>query len=503
MSASTPAPAGAITFWLNDRRVEVAGLPGTTTLLRWLRDHQQQTGTKEGCGEGDCGACTVALLEVGADGVGRWRAVNSCILFLPMLQGRRVVTVEALREAGWDAAAKPESYHPVQVAMVAERASQCGYCTPGIVMSLFEACYRDDMGADWQVDDQVCGNLCRCTGYRPIRAAGASIAGLQPTDRFSAEARQARAWPAALDVVGAAPVVGAQRYLQPGSLDELVAARREHPSAPLVAGGTDIGLMVTKRHQYWPVVIGLEALTELVGVQEDASGWTVGARTTLTQLMDTAGAQIPALHELLRWFGSRQIRNRATLGGNLMTASPIGDMAPAMIALDATATLYGPSGHRTIPMRALLSGYRTTDAGPDEVLTSVFIPRPGADTLVRAYKVSKRREMDISTVSGAFFLRLDDGVVTEARLAFGGMAAQPGARASKAEAALVGSRWSYEQAIAASELLAQDFTPIDDFRGSAQYRALVARKLLQRFAYETPIEAAVASINDAPMENGS
>ncbi len=332
-------------FWLNDRLVDEANAAPTTTLLRYLRDDRHLPGTKEGCAEGDCGACSVVILEPRSDGPATYRAVNSCLMFLPMLQGKRVYTVEALRDPT-PGLADDEGHHPVQQAMVDSRASQCGYCTPGIVMALFEACYRDDMSPPWTLDDQVCGNLCRCTGYRPIRDALDQVAGLRPKDHFAAEANQHQPGDATLDYRAEHPTQGAQAYRQPGTLPALWDAMEAWPDAVFVAGGTDLGLHVTKHHRPLPQVIGLEGIRELETLATTPEALEVGARVTLTRLLEAADGRLPALEKMLRVFGSRQIRSRATIGGNLVTCSPIGDLGPVLVALDAVATVRSRSGPR-------------------------------------------------------------------------------------------------------------------------------------------------------------
>lgn len=486
-----------IRFWLDDRRVEIRDLPPTTTLLRYLRDHAGQPGTKEGCGEGDCGACTVAVLEARPEGGGTYRAMNSCLIFLPMLQGKRLYTVEALRERGAAMRDTASGYHPAQEAMVTTRGSQCGYCTPGIVMSLFEACYRDDMKAPWAIDDQLCGNLCRCTGYRPIREAGEQVAGLLPDDRFAAEARQYVEGHAGLDYRSHHPVFGEQHYLQPTDEASLFEAMAAHPDARLVAGGTDLGLEVTKHHRVLPQVIGLEGLTDLRALDTDDTGFTVGAGVTLTRLLEAVDGQLPALEKMLRVFGSRQVRSRATLGGNLATCSPIGDLGPVLVALGAQATVKGRDGTRTMSVGDFLAGYRQPDLRPGELLWSVRIPRP--EGFAASYKVSKRREMDISTASaGMRVVVADDGTVAEIVLAYGGLSARPAQRAAATEAALMGQPWSLASVEAALPRLADDYQPIDDLRGSAAYRRLLARNLLVGFFHESQ-RADGAPLEDRPV----
>ncbi len=469
-----------IELTVNGRRVTESRVPPTTTLLAYLRENLQLAGTKEGCAEGDCGACTVAVLDPEAHGGPRWRAVNACLVLLPMMHGREVVTVEGLRTAQTD--------HPVQTALVDALGSQCGYCTPGVVMSMFEACYREDLDAGpdtaWKRDDQLCGNLCRCTGYRPIREATQRISGLRPDDRF----RAALAAPARPERSLSYAAEG-QVFELPTSLDALFEARARHPSAELVHGGTDLSLRITKRFERIPALISLEAVPELTALELDEAAVCIGAGVDLATLEAVSEAALPALARMLRFFAARQIKNRGTVGGNLCTASPIGDLAPALIAHRAIAIAAGPAGRREVPLDAFFTGYRRTALAPEEILLAVRIPRPGPDTRVASYKVSKRQELDISTVSAGLSVRLDAASrVVEAIFAFGGMAATP-ARARAAEAAVVGRPWTPDEAEATAEraaaLIGEDLRPIDDHRGSAWYRATVAKNLLVGFALET------------------
>ncbi len=455
-------------FNLNGVWVEERGLSPTTTLLRYLRDRRQLTGTKEGCAEGDCGACTVAVAELGADGQPAWRAVNSCLLLLPMVQGKHVVTIEALKEG--------ETYHPSQVAMAKALGSQCGYCTPGIVMSMFEATYRTDLDAPWKLDDQLCGNLCRCTGYRPIREAAEVVAGTCPGDRF--KAKQPESMELAYEAHG-------QRFATPGTFAALWDELDAHPDARFVVGGTDLSLEVTKKFAVLPKLISLEGLGELKTLTEIDGGFRIGAGAIVSDLEAFTAQRLPSLHRMVRYFGARQIKHRGTVGGSLCTASPIGDLAPVLISLGATAVIRGRGGERRVLLEQFFVGYRKTALAPKEVLAAVEVPRVPASARAVSYKVSKRRELDISTVSAAFFVDTDAaGVVTAARLAYGGMAATP-MRAAGAEAALVGQSWTAEAVATAAKAIATDFTPMSDHRGSASYRSLVAANLLRGFFDET------------------
>ncbi|GMV39183.1 MAG: dehydrogenase [Myxococcales bacterium] len=457
----------AIRFHLNDRLVEEREAPPTTTLLRYLRDHLGLTATKEGCAEGDCGACTVAVLDPLAHGGPTYRAVNACLLLLPMVHGRRVYTAEGIGAGG----GMP---HPAQESIVQELGSQCGYCTPGVVMSLFEATYRADMDAPWKLDDQMCGNLCRCTGYRPIRDAARRVAGSCPDDRFRALLAEDGGG-ATLSYEGAG-----QRYDAPGNVQEIVGLL--DGTERVICGATDLGLDVTKRHAKFPRLVSLEAAPELRAIRHDAGLWTFGAAAPLADVEAATAADLPSLARMLRFFGSRQIKNRATLGGNLCNASPIGDTAPILLALGARVVLRSRGGERRVPLDDFFVGYRRTALEAGELLVAVEVPDPPAGARIGAYKVSKRRELDISAVAAGMYVRVEGGTVSEARLAYGGMAATP-ARAHAAEAALVGGPWT-EAAVEAA-VSALDFTPLSDHRGSAWYRATVAANLLRGFFVET------------------
>lgn len=465
----------AIRFQLNGRPVEITDLDPSTTLLQYLRQHAGLTGTKEGCAEGDCGACTVALLDADAPGGPAFRGVNACILLLPLLHGRTLFTVEALADG--------QTLHPAQQVMVDLLGSQCGYCTPGVVMSLFEATYRDDLDAPWKLADQLSGNLCRCTGYRPIREAAEAVAGTRPEDRFAAA------------LAASTPAVESLRYrvgdhqaFVPTTFDELFALQAEHPEARLVAGATDLGLDVTLKGHRFKTLISLHGLP-MRGVKQTPEGWTIGATTRLSELEAATEGRLVPLARMLRYFGARQIKNGGTVGGNLCNASPIGDLAPALLALDATMVIRGPQGARRVPIGEFFLSYRQTALEAGELLVAVEVPEPAADARMGAYKVSKRRELDISAVTCGAYLREVDGVVVEARFAFGGMAATP-ARAKAAEAAALGQPWTLATAEAVAAALTTDFSPLSDHRGSAWYRRTVAANLLVGFWHETQGTAA-------------
>ena len=487
----------AIRFTVDGRAVEVTDAQPTTTLLQWLRA-SGRTGTKEGCAEGDCGACTVALKDIDAKGLPAWHAVNSCLLLLPMLHGREVLTAEGI--AG-------ESLHPVQAAMVEHNGSQCGYCTPGFVMSMFEAYHRPDADAPTEVADQLCGNLCRCTGYRPIRDAMTACAKRRDADtRFRLPQAPAAPIPP-LRYEGAS-----SRFDRPTTLDALLALRAAFPHAALVAGATEIAVEVNKKARRFPHLISTEAIPALREVRREGDALSVGGAATLTALEDALGDELPALTKMLRVFASRQIRHRATLAGNLVTASPIGDLAPVLLSLDATITLGSVRGARTLPLSDFFVGYRRTAMARDEVVISVSIPlRPRDPALTRrveSYKVSKRRELDISIVAACFRVDLDaDGVVRAAAIGLGGVAATP-LRATRTEAALIGRPWTRETASRAAATLREEVRPIDDVRASARYRRALCGSLLEKFfsgdrsaAQDLPLDFVTSS--ELPREDAS
>ncbi|MEE2788808.1 MAG: FAD binding domain-containing protein [Myxococcota bacterium] len=473
-------------FRLNGERVSIDGIAPTMTVLEWLRANGK-AGTKEGCAEGDCGACTIALLDDGPEGP-TWRAVCSCIMLLPQVFGREIVTVEGLAEGG--------RLHPAQSALVDALGSQCGYCTPGFVMSLFEATYRDDLDAPWKKDDQICGNLCRCTGYRPIRDALDEVSGRRPSDRFSA---------ALSHDVPVPPVdyaVGNQRFVRPNDWPTLWRSLKT-PKARIVTGATDLGLDVTQRHIHFECLVDLSALPGIRSIEALEDGaWRIGAGARLADIETWAPSHHPALGKMLRFFASRQIKNRATIGGNLCNASPIGDLPPVMLALDAVAICRSESGIRRIPFGGRDLGefwlsYRQTALQRGEILAAVEIPMPHPATYVSAYKVSKRRELDISAVAGAFALRLDEhGQVEHVRLAYGGMAATP-ARARRTERSLMGKALTQANLMQARTALASDFSPIDDHRGSAWYRMRVATNLFDGFIDEV-LQGTPVGLPDRP-----
>ncbi len=468
---------GAIAFLLNGAAERVSDIPPTTTLLQYLRRHKRLTGTKEGCAEGDCGACTVVLGERTADGAVRHRAANACILFLPMVHGRSVTTVEGLNRAA--------GAHPVQRAFVDRHASQCGFCTPGFVMSAWAAWLDGERPDRDGVNDLLAGNLCRCTGYGPIVDAVLALDGTAPdeaeSDLLAADAAQLpdRAAGGTL-----AYECGGRRWYAPTGLDELADLYIRHPDATIVAGATDVGLWVTKQNRQLDTVIDIGRVGALKTLAMDGGTMRIGAGVTCTDALGAIAARWPDFGELLRRFGGRQVRNAGTLGGNIANGSPIGDSPPALIALDATLVLRRGEAQRRLPLEAYFLDYGRQDRQPGEFVEAIEIPPGTGAEALKCYKVSKRFDQDISALCGCFNLRIEDGAVAQARIAFGGMAATP-KRALAVEAALQGRPWTEATVAAALPAFAEDFAPIDDMRASARYRLLAAQNLLRRCFHES------------------
>ncbi len=441
----------SIAFLLNGTPVRIEGEAPTRTLLDWLRETRGLRGTKEGCNEGDCGACTVMVTD--AEGS---QALNACILFLPQLHGKAVRTVEGV-------SGPTGEMHPVQAAMVAHHGSQCGFCTPGFVVSMAVA----HLNGDRAHDDALAGNLCRCTGYAPIvRAAEA------------AEAAPVPDW-MKLDRAAVADfAAGEPGVFRPADSDALAEWYLANPDAVLVAGATDVGLWVTKQLRELRPVAFLGGVEDLKGIEVRGGQLHVGACVTISALREAVAERLPSFGEMLRRFASAQVRNAATIGGNIANGSPIGDGPPALIALGATLHLRRGDAMRSMALEEFFLEYRKQDRRAGEFVAGVSFPER-AEAL-RCYKISKRFDQDISAVCGCFNVTVGGGVVASARIAFGGMAGVP-KRASLAEAALVGKAWNEATVEAAAQAMAGDFAPMTDMRASAGYRMLTAQNLLRRY----------------------
>ncbi|MDP9044890.1 MAG: xanthine dehydrogenase small subunit [Pseudomonadota bacterium] len=486
-SASRP-----IRFFHRGKVVEVSGVQPTRTVLDWLREDARCTGTKEGCNEGDCGACTVVLGELAAPGDSRavrgmrLDTVNACIQFLPTLDGKALFTVEDLAALAPPGGA---SLHPVQQAMVDCHASQCGFCTPGFVMSLWSTYERRGPGepapSRQQLADELSGNLCRCTGYRPILDAGQRMFDLPAVALDTAPAV------AALRTLQAAPPLdyraSTARFLAPLTLEELAELREQYPKAQLLAGSTDVGVWVNKQFRPLGDILYVGAVAEMKRVEERDGELHIGAGASLEAAWSALARHFPTLTDVWLRFASPPIRHAGTMGGNIANGSPIGDSAPVLMALDATIQLRRGARVRSLPLADFYLDYMKNRMEPGEFLQGLTVPLAGAARQVRAYKISKRFDSDISAVCGAFAIELAGRQVRSIRLAFGGMAATV-RRAALTETAILGQPWDQATVSAAKYALADDFTPLSDMRASAAYRLQVAQNLLQRLWLETRLE---------------
>jgi xanthine dehydrogenase small subunit len=492
-----------IRFFHRGRIVDVSGAHPTRSVLDWLREDARCTGTKEGCNEGDCGACTVVIGELadagepGAVGGLRLATVNACIQFLPTLHGKALFTVEDLK-AQCDHALVPDQHdkhvvqrlHPVQQAMVDCHGSQCGFCTPGFVMSLWSTYEHHQAGGTrptrQQLADDLSGNLCRCTGYRPILDAGQrmfdlpgvrletapvveALAGLRHEATFEYAAPQGRR---------------TDRFHAPTTLAELAALREAYPEAQLLAGSTDVGLWVNKQFRDLGDILFVGDVAEMKTIEERAGELFIGAGASLENAYRALARRVPALTDVWLRFASPPIRNAGTMGGNVANGSPIGDSPPVLMALDAEIELRRGERVRRMPLTSFYLDYMKNRLEAGEFVQGLAVPLAAMQRQVRAYKISKRFDCDISALCGGFAIALDGEVVKEVRLAFGGMAAIV-KRAAQAEAALVGRPWSQASVNAAQQALAEDFKPLTDMRASAGYRLQVAQNLLQRLWLET------------------
>jgi xanthine dehydrogenase small subunit len=445
----------------------------TTTLLKYLRSKPDHKGTKEGCGEGDCGACTVVVAELGANDTLIYKAINSCLVFLPWVHGKQIITVEHLGTF--------DQLHPVQQAMVSHPASQCGFCTPGFVMSAF-ALFKsgEDINED-TVNESLVGNLCRCTGYKPIREAILSLKGLDRNDQFSQNEKETINLLKQINLRNSTLTfsTGRQHFFLTFNLRETLTLAATNPDAIKICGSTDAALRVTKKHENLGLIIDFSNVPELKIITETETHYHIGAGTSLQLIKSFAKDKYPEIYKVLGLFGSKQIRNRATIGGNICISSPISDLLPILMADEAIVEIQSTENNRQELLEHFVTDYRQNSLTPDELLTSVVLPKKDK-SIIKAYKISKRKDVDIATVNAAFRLKVDDGKVQIFRAYFGGMA-KIVKKATKLEAFMVGKPWEERTIEAAKEWLMYDFTPISDARASANGRMLLAQNLLTKF----------------------
>ncbi|OCJ16221.1 xanthine dehydrogenase small subunit [Rhizobium sp. AC44/96] len=470
-----------IRFILNGEDVSLNDVRPTETLLDFLRLKRRLTGTKEGCAEGDCGACTVLVGRL-IDGKLHYESVNACIRFMGSLNATHVVTIEHL-------AAKDGTLHPVQQAMVDCHGSQCGFCTPGFIMSLYGLWLSNEKPSRADIEKALQGNLCRCTGYEPIVKAAEQVSRVRPSALFDPLQRTrsdivARLW--AMQPSGTISITsGDERLLVPKSEEALARILADEPNATIVAGSTDVGLWVTKQMRALNPVVFINHLSELQTITAGEGGFTIGAGVTYSRAFETIAGKVPTLGRLIDRIGGEQVRNMGTIGGNIANGSPIGDSPPPLIALGATVKLRSTQGTRMLRLEDFFIHYGKQDRRPGEFVESIFVPYPAEDTKFSVYKITKRRDEDITAVLGAFYLTLDaEGDVNDIRIAFGGMAGTP-KRARAVESELMGKPWNEETTEAARAAFDADFQPLSDWRATAEYRQLTAKNLLTRFYLET------------------
>lgn len=495
---TTPLNRNTIRFLLDGELHEVVDIDPTTTLLNYLREKLHKTGTKEGCAEGDCGACTVVVAELNGEQL-QFCSINACIQFLPGIDGKALMTVESLKLAS------NGKLHPVQQALVDCHGSQCGFCTPGFVMSLFTL-YKSQLNPTRKdIDDALAGNLCRCTGYRPIIDAAAKM--YEYGEKLAASERNLMTTAGAVNShadelinslqeirpAGCLQIENSTQYFAPTELDELAELVKALPDATMLAGGTDVGLWVTKQYRELATIIYIGNVAALHRIAENDTYLEIAAAVSLTDAFTPLLKHYPHLDEIARRFASPPIRNVGTLCGNLVTGSPIGDCIPALISLDAKLLLRRGNNVRELALDMFYLGYQQKALNKGEFLEAVRIPLPQANQQFHSYKVSKRFDQDISAVCGAYSLHLDNQRVKHIRICYGGMAATA-KRAAHCEATIVGQPWNESTVDSAIQALSKDYQPLSDMRATADYRSLVAANLLRRFYYQTTAANTATSV---------
>tara|TARA_B110000438_G_scaffold299217_1_gene348962 strand:- start:2888 stop:4327 length:1440 start_codon:yes stop_codon:yes gene_type:complete len=470
-----------ISFVHNDRIIEIKNSDPNETLLNYIRTKLKKTGTKEGCAEGGCGACTIVLGEIKNDEI-NYRAINSCITLLPTLQGKQLIIVE-------DLISKNGSLHPVQEAMVDNHGSQCGFCTPGFVMSLFSMFKKNSKFKDEEIKDAISGNLCRCTGYNPIIKAAKSLKNKNKVDEFSQDQKKTLSLLKKISNKSVAIYEKDKKYFAPRNIKELKKIIRKNADASYLSGGTDLSLSVTKDRKSLNSIIYLSSINELNYIKSNDKYIEVGASTPLIEIETYIKRYYPDFEKILKRYGSPQIRNVATMAGNIATASPIGDCLPLLLSLNSQVVLQGLKKRQVLFLDNFFISYRKTKIKKKQFIHSILIPIP-KNNIFKAYKVSKRFDDDISSVCGAFNLEIKNNKIISAKIAYGGMSSTP-KRAILCEKMLLNSIISEKIIHKAQEALENDFKPISDMRASSLYRIEVAKNLLEKYFAEIKLKKSI------------